>query len=98
MCSIHSIKTDILSDVRKIMKEELASAMKEHGANISDRLTTYLRSGAATPVPLTSEEEHSKERIARELRLGRINDAFQCVSSCSVCVKERQCMKQCVAV
>ncbi|BFZ12945.1 hypothetical protein BsWGS_15983 [Bradybaena similaris] len=79
--AVTGIKTDILSDVRKIMKEELASAMKEHGANISDKLTTYLRSGAATPVPLTSEEEHSKERIARELRLGRINDAFQCALS-----------------
>ncbi|CAG5131068.1 unnamed protein product [Candidula unifasciata] len=79
--AVTGIKDDILSDVRKIMKEELTSAMKEHGASISDKLTTYLRSGAATPVPLSSEEEHSKERIARELRMGRINDAFQCALS-----------------
>ncbi|BFZ03083.1 hypothetical protein BsWGS_06122 [Bradybaena similaris] len=77
--AVSGIKDGIVSDVRKMMKEELASAIKEHEA-ISDRLTAYLRT-LSIPVPLISDEEHRKERIAQELCLGRINEAFQCALS-----------------
>ena len=78
-CYIHSVKGEIVSDVKRLLREEMGQALQEHGANISDQLSTYLRSGAGTPVPFTSEEEASKERILRELRSGRINEAFQFV-------------------
>lgn len=66
--------------MRKVLKEEMSSALKEHGNSISDKLNTYLRSGAGTPVPFSNEEEISKERIQREIRAGRINEAFENVS------------------
>ncbi|XP_005096324.1 enhancer of mRNA-decapping protein 4 [Aplysia californica] len=81
--AVSSVKSEIVSDVRKVMKEEVTTALQEHGASISDKLTTYLRSGAATPVSFTSEEELSKERIMRELKSGRINEAFQSALSAS---------------
>ncbi|GFO25359.1 enhancer of mRNA-decapping protein 4 [Plakobranchus ocellatus] len=75
--ALSSAKGEIVSDVKKLLREEMGQALQEHGANISDQLSTYLRSGAGTPVPYASEEESSKERIMRELRSGRINEAFQ---------------------
>ncbi|CAL1539397.1 unnamed protein product [Lymnaea stagnalis] len=81
--AIGSIKEDLLKDVRKIVKEEVGTSLREHGTSISNQLTSYLRSGAATPVPSTTEQEDSKDRIMRELRTGRINEAFQIALSAS---------------
>ncbi|GFS16803.1 enhancer of mRNA-decapping protein 4 [Elysia marginata] len=75
--AVSSVKSEIVCDVKRLLREEMGQALQEHGANISDQLSTYLRSGAGTPVPFTSEEETSKDRILRELRSGRINEAFQ---------------------
>ncbi|KAH9491657.1 hypothetical protein Btru_030608 [Bulinus truncatus] len=61
------MKEELLKDIKKIVKEELGISIKEHEVNISSQLTTYLRSGAATPVPLTAEEDNSKDKIIREL-------------------------------
>ncbi|RUS79455.1 hypothetical protein EGW08_012796 [Elysia chlorotica] len=75
--AVNSVKSEIVSDVKRLLREEMGQALQDHGASISDQLSTYLRSGAGTPVPFTSEEETNKEKILRELRSGRINDAFQ---------------------
>lgn len=75
--AVSNVKSEIVSDLKRLLREEMGQALQEHGANISDQLSTYLRSGAGTPIPFTSEEETGKERILRELRSGRINEAFQ---------------------
>ena len=74
-----SFKNDIVVDVRQLVKEEISSALKEHGASINNKLNSYLRSGAGTPVSFTDEEDNLKERILRELKSSRINEAFQIV-------------------
>ncbi|XP_059139589.1 enhancer of mRNA-decapping protein 4-like [Physella acuta] len=81
--ALSGFKDDILKEVKKIVKEEVGSSLREHGATISNQLSSYLRSTAATPVPLTVEEESSKDKIMRELRAGRVNEAFQCALSAS---------------
>uniref|UniRef100_A0A2C9M9M7 Uncharacterized protein n=2 Tax=Biomphalaria glabrata TaxID=6526 RepID=A0A2C9M9M7_BIOGL len=81
--AFNSLKDELLKDITKIVKEELGQSITEHGSHISNQLTTLLRSGAATPVPLSLDEDNSKDRIMRELRNGRINEAFQCALSAS---------------
>lgn len=74
------------STLRSMVREEVNSAMQEHSATMTERLSTYLRSGAGTPVPVAVTPDPStvqtlQAQIRHFVNTRRFSDAFQLVSS-----------------
>lgn len=63
--------------VREAVRDEVATAMREHGNTISDSVLNAMRSGAVTPVRATPDPQVEKTHIMNLLRQGQLNAAFQ---------------------
>ena len=69
-------------EMKEVVKEELAEALKDQQHTISDNVIQCLRSGAVTPTPLSATPDPAAQqaRIMTLLQQGQLNEAFQVVS------------------
>ena len=75
-------------EMKEVVKEELAEALKDQQNTISDNVIQCLRSGAVTPAPMstTLDPAIQQARIMTLLQQGQLNEAFQVVSSVIKCI------------
>ena len=69
-------------EMKEVVKEELAEALKDQQHTISDNVIQCLRSGAVTPAPVSATPDPAAQqaRIMTLLQQGQLNEAFQVVS------------------
>ena len=69
-----------MDQVRKMIKEELSSALREHQVQVQDSIAAVVRSQAPTPVPQTPDIQQVQSQIQQLLQRRQVNAAFQMVS------------------
>ena len=67
--------------MRKVVQEEVNSALRDQQEAINISVLGALRSTAVTPVATTPDPQVSQTAILSLLRQGQLNTAFQQVSS-----------------
>ncbi|KAK7478360.1 hypothetical protein BaRGS_00030364 [Batillaria attramentaria] len=80
--SLQGFQEQLNAGVRTVVRAEISAAMREHDTTMTDRLATYLRSGAATPVPMSGTPDPStvqalQAQIKQLVNANRLNEAFQ---------------------
>ena len=69
-----------MEEVRKLVKEELNTALREHQVQVQDSIAAVVRSQAPTPVPQAPDIQQIQSQIQQLLQRRQINAAFQMVS------------------
>lgn len=82
---ICSFQDQVQKNLRSMVQEEVGKALKEHSTTMTERISTYLRSTAGTPIPSSQTPDPSTVRaleaqIGHLVSQGRLNEAFQTVS------------------
>lgn len=73
-----SMQESTLSQVQRVIKEEVSLAMKEQQAAVTSSIVQAMRSAAGTPIPSTHLDFQSQQtHILQLLQQGRLNQAFQ---------------------
>ena len=67
----------LVDQLRQIVQREVAAALHSQQTTLTERLELALRSGAATPVPTSSDPHQAQLNITKLLHQGKINAAFQ---------------------
>ncbi|XP_038067603.1 enhancer of mRNA-decapping protein 4-like isoform X2 [Patiria miniata] len=81
--SNEKMEQDILSKVRKLLKEELQAALRDHQSNVESSIAAVVRSQAPTPVPQAPDIRQIQGQITHLLQQGQIIQAFQSALSAS---------------
>jgi len=75
-------RQDVLVDqLRQIVQREVATALHSQQTTLTEHFEMALRSGAATPVPTTSDPHQAQLNISKLLQQGKISTAFKQVSA-----------------
>ncbi|PVD21395.1 hypothetical protein C0Q70_19568 [Pomacea canaliculata] len=77
-----SFQDQVQKNLRSMVQEEVGKALKEHSTTMTERISTYLRSTAGTPIPSSQTPDPSTVRaleaqIGHLVSQGRLNEAFQ---------------------
>ncbi|CAH1779762.1 unnamed protein product [Owenia fusiformis] len=81
---VKGIQSSLTKEIRSVVKTEMASAMKEQQSTISDSVMNAVRTTAATPVPIATQDPHQQQtHIVNLLAQGQLNTAFQQALSAS---------------
>ncbi|XP_062477153.1 enhancer of mRNA-decapping protein 4 [Pezoporus occidentalis] len=73
-----NMQESTLSQVQRVIKEEVSLAMKEQQAAVTSSIVQAMRSAAGTPIPSTHLDFQSQQtHILQLLQQGRLNQAFQ---------------------
>ncbi|KAG8437789.1 hypothetical protein GDO86_008481, partial [Hymenochirus boettgeri] len=76
--AVGSMQDSILSQVQKIIKEEVSHAMKEQQAVVTSSIVQAMRSAAGTPIPSSHCDFQSQQaHILQLMQQGQLNQAFQ---------------------
>ncbi|NP_001079552.1 enhancer of mRNA-decapping protein 4 [Xenopus laevis] len=76
--AVGNMQDSILSQVQRIIKEEVSHAMKEQQAAVTSSIMQAMRSAAGTPIPSSHMDFHSQQtHILQLMQQGQINQAFQ---------------------
>ncbi|OCT82169.1 enhancer of mRNA-decapping protein 4-like isoform X2 [Xenopus laevis] len=76
--AVGNMQDSILSQVQRVIKEEVSHAMKEQQAAVTSSIMQAMRSAAGTPVPSSHMDFHSQQtHILQLMQQGQINQAFQ---------------------
>ncbi|XP_004913558.1 enhancer of mRNA-decapping protein 4 isoform X2 [Xenopus tropicalis] len=76
--AVGNMQDSILSQVQRIIKEEVSHAMKEQQAAVTSSIMQAMRSAAGTPIPSSHMDFHSQQtHILQLMQQGQINKAFQ---------------------
>ncbi|XP_075693595.1 enhancer of mRNA-decapping protein 4 [Rhinoderma darwinii] len=76
--AVATMQDTILSQVQRIIKEEVNQAMKEQQAAVTSSIMHAMRSAAGTPIPSTHLDYQSQQtHIMQLLQQGHLNQAFQ---------------------
>ena len=73
-------ETVLVDQLRQIVQHEVTTALHSQQTTLTEHLEMALRSGAATPVPVSSDPHQAQLHIGKLLQQGKINAAFQQVS------------------
>ena len=66
-----------MDQLRQIVQREVTTALHSQQTTLTEQLEIALRSGAATPVPMTSDPHQAQMHIGKLLQQGKTNAAFQ---------------------
>ncbi|XP_022111258.1 enhancer of mRNA-decapping protein 4-like isoform X2 [Acanthaster planci] len=78
------LEEDLLGKVRKLLKEELQNALRDHQSRVESSITAaVVRSQAPTPVPQGPDIRQVQSQITQLLQQGHIIQAFQSALSAS---------------
>ncbi|KAM8945585.1 enhancer of mRNA-decapping protein 4 [Pelodytes ibericus] len=76
--AVGNMQDTILTQVQRIIKEEVSHAMKEQQAAVTSSIMQAMRSAAGTPIPSSHLDFQSQQaHILQMLQQGHINQAFQ---------------------
>uniref|UniRef100_A0A8C5N2P6 Enhancer of mRNA-decapping protein 4 n=1 Tax=Leptobrachium leishanense TaxID=445787 RepID=A0A8C5N2P6_9ANUR len=76
--AVGTMQDSILTQVQRIIKEEVSHAMKEQQAAVTTSIMQAMRSAAGTPIPSTHLDFQSQQtHILQLMQQGHINQAFQ---------------------
>ncbi|XP_073514062.1 enhancer of mRNA-decapping protein 4 isoform X2 [Phyllobates terribilis] len=76
--AVANMQDSILSQVQRIIKEEVNHAMKEQQAAVTTSIMHAMRSAAGTPIPSSHHDYQSQQtQIMQLLQQGHLNQAFQ---------------------
>ncbi|KAG9475395.1 hypothetical protein GDO78_003684 [Eleutherodactylus coqui] len=76
--AVANMQDSILSQVQRIIKEEVNNAMKEQQAAVTSSIMHAMRSAAGTPIPSSHLDYQSQQtHIMQLLQQGHLNQAFQ---------------------
>ncbi|KAM3919735.1 enhancer of mRNA-decapping protein 4 isoform 2-T2 [Leptodactylus fuscus] len=76
--AVANMQDSILSQVQRIIKEEVSHAMKEQQAAVTSSIMHAMRSAAGTPIPSSHLDFQSQQtHIMQLLQQGHLNQAFQ---------------------
>ncbi|XP_040264917.1 enhancer of mRNA-decapping protein 4 isoform X2 [Bufo bufo] len=76
--AVATMQDSILSQVQRIIKEEVNHAMKEQQAAVTSSIMHAMRSAAGTPIPSSHLDYQSQQtHIMQLLQQGHLNQAFQ---------------------
>jgi len=71
----------LVDQLRQIVQREVTTALHSQQTTLTEHFEMVLRSGAATPIPTTSDPHQAQLNISKLLEQGKIDTAFQQVSS-----------------
>ncbi|XP_075043540.1 enhancer of mRNA-decapping protein 4 [Mixophyes fleayi] len=76
--AVGNMQDSILTQVQRIIKEEVSSAMREQQAAVTSSIMHAMRSAAGTPIPSSHLDYQSQQaHILQLLQQGHLNQAFQ---------------------
>ncbi|KAM9301724.1 enhancer of mRNA-decapping protein 4 [Gastrophryne carolinensis] len=76
--AVENLQETILTNVQRIIKEEVNHALKEQQATVTSSIMHAMRSSAGTPIPSSHFDFHSQQaHILQLLQQGHLNQAFQ---------------------
>ncbi|XP_076449707.1 enhancer of mRNA-decapping protein 4-like [Babylonia areolata] len=86
--SFTSFQEQLIGGLRSTIREEVGTALREQGNKMTDSLASYLRSGAATPIPGSHPTDLNtiqslQEQIKQLVNRGKHDKAFQLALSAS---------------
>ncbi|KAM4018271.1 enhancer of mRNA-decapping protein 4 isoform 2-T2 [Anomaloglossus baeobatrachus] len=75
--AVANMQDSILSQVQRIIKEEVNHAMKEQQAAVTSSIMHAMRSAAGTPIPSHHDYQSQQTQVMQLLQQGHLNQAFQ---------------------
>ncbi|KAM4614556.1 enhancer of mRNA-decapping protein 4 isoform 2-T2 [Discoglossus pictus] len=76
--AVGNMQDSILTQVQRIIKEEVSHAMKEQQAAVTSSIMQAMRSAAGTPIPSSHMDFQSQQaHILQLMQQGHLNEAFQ---------------------
>ncbi|XP_053571881.1 enhancer of mRNA-decapping protein 4 [Bombina bombina] len=76
--AVGNMQDSILTQVQRIIKEEVSTAMKEQQAAVTSSIMQAMRSAAGTPIPSSHMDFQSQQaHILQLMQQGHLNEAFQ---------------------